>query len=93
MKATSVSSVSAPLVIKMSTPCEHSVRGTMAQSVRVEETVYVAGAIATKQRMESPTVVNSASVMMNTVRSFRINYVEVLLQSFPVYVCMYVQYV
>lgn len=77
VKAPSVSSVSAPLVIKMSVPCGHPVRGRMAPSVRVEETVCVAGASATTQRVEAVTMVTSASATMNTVRSSRINYVEV----------------
>lgn len=76
VKALSVSSASAPSVIEMSDPCKHPVRGTMTPSVRVEETVCVAGASATPQRVETVTMVTSASVMMNTVRSSRINYVE-----------------
>lgn len=77
MKALWVSSVTAPLAIKMSDPCELPVRGTMALSVRVEETVSVAGASVTPQRVVKVTMVTFASVMMNTVRSFRINHVEV----------------
>lgn len=84
VKASLVNSVSAPSGIKISTPCKHPVRGTMIPSVRAEETVSVAGASATLQKAEEATMVTSASVMMNTVRSFRINYVEVLFVIFNV---------
>ena len=77
VKAPSVSSASALLGKKTRSRCERPVRGTTAQSVRAEEIVYVAGASATPQRVEVVTMVTSASVTMNTVRSSRINYVEV----------------
>lgn len=70
------------MVIKMSTPCEHHVRGTMAPSVRVKEIVCVAGASAIPQRVEAVTMVTFANVTMNIVRSPTINYVEVEYQSF-----------
>ena len=82
MKASLVNSANAPLAIKMSTPCEHHVGGKMAPSVRVKEIVCVAGASAIPQRVEAVTMVTSANVMMNIVRSPTINYVEVEYQSF-----------
>lgn len=60
----------------------------MAQNVRVEETVCVAGVCATQQRVDKVTMVTSASAMMNTVRSFRINCVEVEFQSFSAIICL-----
>lgn len=84
-RASSVSSASVPLVIKTSEPYGHPVRGRMAPSVRVEETVCVAGASATPLRVEAVTMVTSASATMNTVRSSKINCVEVDLQSFSNY--------
>lgn len=81
MKAPSVSSVSATLVAKTNLPCERPARGTMALSARGEETVSVAGASVTPQRVETVTMVTSASAMMNTARSSRINYVEVEFKS------------
>lgn len=77
MKNLSDSSASAPSMIERSAPSEHPVRGKMALSVRVEETVCVAGASVTTQRVERVTMVTSVSATMNTVRSSRINYVEV----------------
>lgn len=59
----------------------------MAPSVRVEETVNVADASATPQREEAITMEPFASVMMNTVRSSRINYVEVEFFSFLQIIC------
>lgn len=76
-KALLVSFVSALLAKKMSDPWEHPVRGRMAQNVKVEETVCVAGVSAIQQRVEKVTMVTSANVMMNTVRSSKINCVEV----------------
>lgn len=72
MMALLVSSATVPLAIKTS----HPVRGRMEQSVRVVEIVCAAGASATPQRVESVTMVTSASVMMNTVRSSRTNCAE-----------------
>lgn len=57
----------------------------MAQNVKVKETVCVAGACAIHQKVEKVTMVTTASVMMTTVRSFRINFVEVELQSISYY--------
>lgn len=54
----------------------------MALSVRVEETVCVAGASATTQIVEANTMDPTVNVTMTTVRSFRTNNVEVGLQSF-----------
>ncbi len=84
MRAPLVSSVSAPLAKKGRKPGDHPVSGRTAQSVRVEETVCVADASATPQRVEVLTMVTSASATMNTVKSSRINYVEVEFQSFSV---------
>lgn len=48
----------------------------MALSVRVEETVCVAGASATTQIVEANTMDPTVNVTMTTVRSFRTNNVE-----------------
>lgn len=48
----------------------------MAQTVKVGETVCVAGVNATQRIVEAVTMVTFASVTMNTVRSFRTNCVE-----------------
>lgn len=75
-RALSDSSASAPLMRERSAPGDHPVRGKMALSVRVEETVCVAGVSATPQRVERVTMVTTVNATMNTVRSSRINYVE-----------------
>lgn len=84
-KALLVSSVSALLARKMSDLWEHSVKGRMAQNVKVEETVCVADVSAIQQRVEKVTMVTSVNAMMNTVRSSRINCAEVEFQSFSYY--------
>lgn len=69
VKASSVSSASAPSAIKTSGPYEHPARGRMAPSARAEETASAAGAIATPRRVGAATMANSANVTTNTVKS------------------------
>lgn len=77
-----VSSVVAPSAIKTRFPCEHYASSRMAPNVEDEETVCVAGACAIRRRVEAVTMATSVSATTNTVRSSRINYVEVKFPSF-----------
>lgn len=49
----------------------------MGLNVRVEETVCVAGVHAIPQKVAAVTMATTVNAMMNTVRSTRINSVEV----------------
>lgn len=75
-----VSSATVPLVIKMNIHNERPARGRTAPSARVEATVCVGGVSVIKQKRDRVTTAPSASVTMNTVRSTRINNVQVNLQ-------------